>query len=128
MKLDVTFYYKLLPTVELILNQKSNEGRPLPEMAAVAAVATGAPILAVCYMIDKLRGNTPEIEDQKKRLQEFYGYEEVISMTMHHPSKWGEGWYINTDDFIPFKLVDGVFIEQAPINTPGNFKPRTLKA
>lgn len=44
-------------------------------------------------------------------------------ITMYHPEKWGEGYYIGPE-CVPFRLIDGEFIEQAPINIPRNFESR----
>jgi hypothetical protein len=48
----------------------------------------------------------------------------LTKVKMHHPSKWGDGYFLNGEDSIPFKLVDNRFVECAPINIPKDFKPR----
>lgn len=45
---------------------------------------------------------------------------------MAHPRQWGNGWYADKD-MIPFRLIDGLFIEQYPIKIPEDFILEYLK-
>lgn len=76
MILIVSQYKAIMPTVEIIC--KANAQTKVTELCSNIAAVTQAPLLAVCYFVEKVRGSSQELEDLKDRLKHFYGYEQVI--------------------------------------------------
>ena len=76
MILIISHYEAIMPAVERIT--KANPEMNIRDLCSTIAVATQAPVLAVCYFVQRIRGESKELEDLKDRLKSFYQYEKII--------------------------------------------------
>jgi hypothetical protein len=43
--------------------------------------------------------------------------------TMAHPKKWGAAFYMD-ENYFPYELIEGHFVELSPIKRPLDFTPK----
>lgn len=80
--MNISIYQHVIPLMHTIKRNRSH--LKIQELTSTMSVASGVPIIAICYFYGQLYGYTPELQDQINNLIKFYnygkvtGYEEIL--------------------------------------------------